>query len=204
MPIELIDYHDGEQILVLRCLEWVACPPGSRGRVPDLPERGVVLAAVKDATRRARARWPAKRRAILDRGSARRPGEFRPGRRNGSQPNRETPQRGWNGSALPTPNSEEARFWKPPSRVRRPRVSRQPFLSCTNGRDVERARIAPSSASPRRGTSGSRSTCTGKALILLCHKVILRVARWQHGQRGRVLAMARAIATRTDVIEVGT
>ena len=40
-------------------------------------------------------------------------------------------------------------------------------------------------------------------LILLCHKTILRVSRWQHGQRGRVLAMARAIATRTDVIEVG-
>jgi len=40
-------------------------------------------------------------------------------------------------------------------------------------------------------------------LVLLCHKTILRVSRWQHGQRGRVLAMARAIATRTDVIEVG-
>ncbi len=42
------------------------------------------------------------------------------------------------------------------------------------------------------------------SLVLLCHKTILRVSRWQQGLRGRALAMARAIATRTDVIEVGT
>ena len=63
--------------------------PREAGR-PDLPEPGAVLAAVKDAARRARARWPAKRRAILDRGSARRPGRGRPGRGNGPQPNQET------------------------------------------------------------------------------------------------------------------
>jgi hypothetical protein len=41
-------------------------------------------------------------------------------------------------------------------------------------------------------------------LVLLCHKFILRVMRWQQGQRGRVRAMARAIVTRTDVIELVT
>ena len=41
-------------------------------------------------------------------------------------------------------------------------------------------------------------------LVLLCHKFILRVIRWQQGQRGRVRAMARAIATRTDVIVLVT
>ena len=42
------------------------------------------------------------------------------------------------------------------------------------------------------------------ALVLLCHKFARRMARWQHGQRGRVRAMARAMTTRTDVIEVRT
>ena len=56
-------------------------------RCPDLGQHGAVLATVKDAARRLR-RWPA---AILDRGSARRLGEYRPGRRNGPvQPNKET------------------------------------------------------------------------------------------------------------------
>ena len=41
-------------------------------------------------------------------------------------------------------------------------------------------------------------------LVLLCHKFVLRVMRWQQGQRGRVRAMARAIATRTEVIELVT
>jgi hypothetical protein len=54
---------------------------------PDLAQHGAVLATVKDAARRLR-RWPA---TILDRGSARRLGEHRPGRRNGLvQPNKET------------------------------------------------------------------------------------------------------------------
>ena len=52
------------------------------------------------------------------------------------------------------------------------------------------------------GTSFAKAI-SDDGLVLLCHKTILRVSRWQHGQRGRVLAMARAIATRTDVIEVG-
>ena len=59
-------------------------------QAPHLPERGAVLAAVKDAARRASARWPAKRRSILDRASARRPPTRRPGRGNGPQPNQET------------------------------------------------------------------------------------------------------------------
>ena len=44
----------------------------------------------------------------------------------------------------------------------------------------------------------------GSFLILLCHKFIRLAARWQHGQRGSVLAMMRAIATRTDVMEFVT
>jgi hypothetical protein len=44
----------------------------------------------------------------------------------------------------------------------------------------------------------------GAALVLLCHKISLRVPRWQHGQRGSARAMARAIATRTDVMELVT
>jgi hypothetical protein len=32
----------------------------------------------------------------------------------------------------------------------------------------------------------------------------LRVIRWQQGHRGSVRAMARAMATRTDVIEFAT
>ena len=41
-------------------------------------------------------------------------------------------------------------------------------------------------------------------LILLCHKSTWRVWRWQHGHRGMLRAMARAIAPRMDVIELGT
>jgi hypothetical protein len=41
-------------------------------------------------------------------------------------------------------------------------------------------------------------------IILLCHKFALRVIRWQQGHRGSVRAMARAMATRTDVIEFAT
>jgi hypothetical protein len=41
-------------------------------------------------------------------------------------------------------------------------------------------------------------------LILLCHKRVWRVVRWQQGQRGRLRAMARAIVILTDVIEFGT
>ncbi len=38
-------------------------------------------------------------------------------------------------------------------------------------------------------------------IVLLCHKFMRRVVCWQQGQRGSVRAMARAIATRTDVME---
>jgi len=41
-------------------------------------------------------------------------------------------------------------------------------------------------------------------LLLLCHKLARLIFRWQHGHRVRVRAMARAITTRTDVIEFGT
>src|SRR6476469_7373503 len=56
-------------------------------------------------TLRAASRWPA---AILDRSCAQRLRELRPGRRNGSQPNRETPDQPRDWLSLPTPNSEEA------------------------------------------------------------------------------------------------
>src|SRR6476620_1816586 len=58
-------------------------------------------------TLRAASRWPA---AILDRSCAQRLRELRPGRRNGSQPNRETPDQPRDWLSLPTPNSEEAIF----------------------------------------------------------------------------------------------
>src|SRR6478609_2927612 len=58
-------------------------------------------------TLRAASRWPA---AILDRSCAQRLRELRPGRRNGSQPNRETPDQPRDWLSLPTPNSEEALF----------------------------------------------------------------------------------------------
>src|SRR6478609_3275289 len=56
-------------------------------------------------TLRAASRWPA---AILDPSCAQRLRELRPGRRNGSQPNRETPDQPRDWLSLPTPNSEEA------------------------------------------------------------------------------------------------
>src|SRR3954470_1773911 len=59
-------------------------------------------------TLRAASRWPA---AILDRSCAQRLRELRPGRRNGSQPNREPPDQPRDWLSLPTPNSEEADYW---------------------------------------------------------------------------------------------
>jgi hypothetical protein len=55
------------------------CKPPPHDGHPDQPERGVVLAAVKHASRRLR-RWPA---AMLDRSCARHLSGTRPGRRNG-------------------------------------------------------------------------------------------------------------------------
>src|SRR5579863_6702748 len=63
-----------------------------RGRPhpPCGPARPAVLrlaagaTALKDASRRASARWPRKNEAILDRGDARRLAMFRPGRENGT------------------------------------------------------------------------------------------------------------------------
>ena len=68
------------------CLSLAPCSPPSR-------------------TLRAASRWPA---AILDRSCAQRLRELRPGRENGSQPNRETPDQPRDWLSLPTPNSEEA------------------------------------------------------------------------------------------------
>jgi hypothetical protein len=41
-------------------------------------------------------------------------------------------------------------------------------------------------------------------LVLLCHKLKRSVVRWQHGHRGMLRAIARAMARRTDVIEFRT
>ena len=41
-------------------------------------------------------------------------------------------------------------------------------------------------------------------LILLCHKFFRSKICWQHGQRGSVREIARAMAMRTEVIEFGT
>ena len=54
-----------------------------------------------------------------------------------------------------------------------------------------------------------RKEATGKDILIGVYsycviRCILRVACWQHGQRGRVLAIARAIVTRTDVMEFAT
>jgi len=60
---------------------------------------------------------------------------------------------------------------------------------------------------PLAGLLSSGPTLTTgdvNALVLLCHRLRRRVWHWQHGHRGSVRAMARAIATRTDVIEFGT
>ena len=49
--------------------------------------------------------------------------------------------------------------------------------------------MAPPSQIPARMVNSDRQKCP--PLVLLCHNFALRVARWQHRQRGRVLAMAR-------------
>ena len=51
---------------------------------------------------------------------------------------------------------------------------------------------------------GMAAGIIGICLVLLCQKFILRVMRWQQGQRGRVRAMAWAIATRAELIELVT
>jgi hypothetical protein len=42
------------------------------------------------------------------------------------------------------------------------------------------------------------------SLVLLCHKFFRSKICWQHGQRGSVREIARAMAMRTEVIEFGT
>src|ERR1019366_581069 len=58
---------------------------GYRLAHPAVPRLAASAAALKDASRRASARWPRKNEAILDRGGARCLGVFRPGRENGTQ-----------------------------------------------------------------------------------------------------------------------
>jgi hypothetical protein len=41
-------------------------------------------------------------------------------------------------------------------------------------------------------------------VVLLCHKFFRSKICWQHGQRGSVREIARAMAMRTEVIEFGT
>jgi hypothetical protein len=54
------------------------------GRLPAVLRLAAGAAALKDASRRASARWPRKNEAILDLGGARCLGMFRPGRENGT------------------------------------------------------------------------------------------------------------------------
>jgi hypothetical protein len=56
----------------------------SRPARPTLKRLAASAAALKDASRRASARWPLKNEAILDRGGTRCLGMFRPGRENGT------------------------------------------------------------------------------------------------------------------------
>jgi hypothetical protein len=41
-------------------------------------------------------------------------------------------------------------------------------------------------------------------LVLLCHKIIRFVRRWQHGQRGMERARARAMTSLIEAIEFPT
>jgi hypothetical protein len=54
------------------------------GQPPAAPRLATDVAALKDASRRANARWPRKNEAILDRGDVRCLGMVRPGRENGT------------------------------------------------------------------------------------------------------------------------
>jgi hypothetical protein len=56
----------------------------------------------------------------------------------------------------------------------------------------------------RRLKFGSVESYQYVGLVLLCHKVRRCVLRWQHGHLGIVRAMARAMTTRTEEIELAT
>src|ERR1019366_3345115 len=66
--------------MLIRGRLHVPCRPAR----PAVPRLAAGAAALKDASRRASARWPRKNEAILDRGGARCLGMFRPGRENGT------------------------------------------------------------------------------------------------------------------------
>jgi hypothetical protein len=49
-----------------------------------------------------------------------------------------------------------------------------------------------------------RHAVVSTQIVLLCHKFFRSKICWQHGQRGSVREIARAMAMRTEVIEFGT
>ena len=67
-------------------------------------------------------------------------------------------------------------------------------------------RGAPTQATVITGEDDEVGAKQGRlaSVVLLCHKLMCRVVRWQQGHRGSVRAMAQAIATRTDVMEFAT
>src|SRR5580658_1140172 len=62
-------------------VRWYYSPGPAR---PAVLRLAAGATALKDASRRASARWPRKNEAILDRGDVRRLAMFRPGRENGT------------------------------------------------------------------------------------------------------------------------
>jgi len=101
------------------------CHPGRPTR-PAGPRMAAGTAALKDASRRASARWPRKNEAILDRGGTRCLGMFRPGRENGASTEPENISRGrWLAKASVTVNGgglfaaaagRVYRLWRPAHR----------------------------------------------------------------------------------------
>jgi hypothetical protein len=71
---------------------------------------------------------------------------------------------------------------------------------------MESTRMASENAKnrPQMTTSTGNLEVFRSLLGLLCHKFLRLMIFWQHGHRGRVRAIARAIAMRTDVMEFGT
>jgi hypothetical protein len=80
LRVEVTAAHRPRRGQSQRQLQQGGVPHDDPPHAPILMKPCAVLAPLKDASRRASARWPA---AILDRGCARRLGVVRPGRRNG-------------------------------------------------------------------------------------------------------------------------
>ena len=110
LPVWFFAVRCGSSALMRAVREWTfqsGNGPSSAGcptcpsLAPCSPPSRTLRAARKRAVARRRGR------AILDRGCARRLAGFRPGGRNGAQPNREASDEGVTGTKPPTPNSEE-------------------------------------------------------------------------------------------------